>query len=177
MGLNTPITKKRFTWFFIFFIIAFLLARPEDTRAGKGHEECSICHGVHTSKGLRLFPKEFNTKIINPHTSKPLEKIDAFCMSCHASKPDGEGIRALDLTKKHCFGEKPKFVNLPESTKGFKGAKDLLTCLTCHDPHPSNRNYRYLRTRKGKKVSKRKDIKAFCLWCHPKLKSLLKKMF
>ena len=98
-------------------------------------------------------------------------------MACHDSKPHGEGIRALDLTEKHYFGGKLYVMKLPEAAKGFKGGEDRFTCLACHDPHPSNKNYCYLRTKKGLKILKSKNIKKFCLWCHPKLKSLLKKVF
>lgn len=174
--------KKRFAcviFFFIFTLIFLwvLLTLPANTNAGEGHEECSLCHGVHTSKGLRLFPKEFNTKTINPNTSKHLGKIDSLCMACHASKPQGEGIRALDLSRKHYFGGKIYVMKIPDSAKGFKGGEDLFTCLACHDPHPSNENYCYLRTQKDVKISKRKYLEKFCLWCHPKLKSLLEKKF
>jgi len=172
--------KNKFTWFifsFTLILLLFLLAWPANTKAGKGHEECSLCHGVHTSKGLRIFPKEFNTKTINPNTSEHLGKIDSLCMACHASKPNGEGIRALDLTRKHYFGGKLYVMKLPDAAKDFKGGEDRFTCLACHDPHPSNKNYCYLRTKKGLKISKSKDIKKFCLWCHPKLKFLLKKIF
>ena len=158
----------------LFLIGLFCTAWPKFSIAGEGHEECSICHGVHTAKEFRLFPMGLNTKIINPNTKKKLGELDALCMRCHATKPEGEGIRVLDLAKKHYFGGKATIVKLPLASRQFlKGQEDLLTCLGCHDPHPANTNYCYLRTEKGINIFDKKDIKKFCQWCHPKLEILL----
>ncbi|MGA1825390.1 MAG: hypothetical protein ACMUIP_12095 [bacterium] len=166
----------RFIFFFIVLLI--VLACPSRSEAGKGHEECSPCHGVHSSKGILLFPKQLNTKTINPNTGEPLGTLDALCMSCHASKPEGEGIRALDLTRKHYFGGNPNIVKLPaEATRGIREGEHLFTCLSCHDPHPANENYCYLRTQKDLKISEQIGVKDFCLWCHPNLKFFLGKVY
>jgi len=178
-GLFLPGRKS--PWFLfplaITLFVALFLFGQGSSEAGKGHEKCSLCHGAHISKGLLLFPQEFNYETINPNTQKPLDALDALCMSCHAPKPEGMGIRPLDLSKKHYFGGKPYLVTLPEAATGFQGGEELFTCVSCHDPHPANENYCYLRTPKGMKVEKSRHVKDFCLWCHPKLKFLLEKIY
>ena len=171
---------RRSLWLPVFlpvalFLALFFLGRGS-SEAGQGHENCSICHGAHTSKGLLLFPQKFNTGTINPNTKKPLDALDSLCMSCHAPKPEGMGIRPLDLTRKHYFGGKPFLVILPAGAAGFQGGEELFTCVSCHDPHPANENYCYLRTPKGRKIKKSRQVKDFCLWCHPKLHFLLKEI-
>ncbi|MGA1868211.1 MAG: hypothetical protein ACMUJM_06655 [bacterium] len=165
--------------FIVFFIFIFIASTyPPSAEAGNGHEECSPCHSVHNAQGSLLFPRQLNTQTINPYTGESLGKRDALCMSCHAPKPEGEGIRALDLTRKHYFGGNPKIVKLPpEAVRGRNERGHVFTCLSCHDPHPANKNYCYLRTDKDLKISEKAGVKNFCLWCHPNLKFFLSTIY
>lgn len=137
--------------------------------AGQGHEDCSMCHGVHSAKDLALFPETIKNDIQNPHTGEDMDKIDALCMMCHSDPTYGKGIRQIDPEKKHPFGIEPFLVKLPDQAKGFGGQKSLLSCMGCHDPHPSNENIGYLRSPTGTRILKDEDIFQHCLWCHPNM--------
>ena len=165
-------------WIILFFCLVsssglFFRNISKPALAGQGHEECSMCHGVHSAKDIALFPETIKPDIQNPHTGKKMDKIDALCMMCHASPPYGKGIREIDPEEKHPFGIEPSLVNLPNQAKGFGGQKGGLSCMGCHDPHPSNKNQGYLRTPMGIKISKAEDIFQSCLWCHPHIEKWL----
>jgi len=145
---------------------------PTIAIAGQGHEDCTMCHQAHTAKDLGLFPESLTDDILNPHTGKNMDKIDALCMKCHARPPYGKGIRAIDPQKKHPFGIEPVMVELPERADGFGGQKGRLSCMGCHDPHPSNQNISYLRVPSNITISRSEDIIKSCLWCHPNMKSV-----
>lgn len=137
--------------------------------AGNGHEDCLMCHSVHTAKDIFLFPEIIKTGINNPHTNKDMDKIDLLCMMCHAQKPLGEGIREIAPEEKHPYGINPSLVKLPKEAKGFGEEKEHLSCLGCHNPHPSNLNLAYLRTPDDIEVYKEDDVFSFCIWCHPNM--------
>ena len=112
--------------------------------AGVGHEECALCHGVHTGQGPVILTEPLNTTTINPVTGQPLGRMDAICMACHAEEPAGAGYRPVKMEETHPSGLMPVKVHLPAEAKGFRTEEEKLTCCGCHDPHPSNPNYMYL---------------------------------
>ncbi|MGA1870438.1 MAG: cytochrome c3 family protein [bacterium] len=144
-------------------LFVLLLLLPVCVFAGEGHEECALCHGAHTAVGPGLLTTKPDTTSVNPATGKPLGRVDAMCMACHAEEPNGLGYRPVSMDHTHPSGITPIKVNLPSEAKGFKDEEDKLTCMGCHDPHPSNPNYMYLR---GPTVSAG-NTQAFCVWCHP----------
>ena len=145
------------------FLFVLLVLVPVCVFAGEGHEECALCHGAHTAVGPGLLTTKVDTTTVNPATEKPLGRVDAMCMACHADEPNGLGYRPVAMENTHPSGITPVKVKLPADAKGFKGEEDKLTCMGCHDPHPSNPNYMYLR---GPTVSAG-NTQAFCVWCHP----------
>jgi hypothetical protein len=152
--------------------LVFLMVHFRSAFAGQGHENCHMCHRAHSAYDLFLFPEFIIGDIMNPHTGKEMDKIDALCMKCHASPPYGKGIREIDPNHKHPFGIEPFLVNLPEKASGFNDQTQRLTCLGCHDPHPSNQNLSYLRVPSKIKIVKAEDIIKSCLWCHPNMKTV-----
>ncbi len=130
------------------------------------HDDCTLCHGVHSGQGPVILTETPNTTTINPRTGKPLKRIGQLCLACHAAEPDGAGYRPVDLNHTHPVGftPDPTKVTLPAEAKGFRGEEEDLTCTGCHDQHPSNPNYMYLRwpSEGGDNLS------IFCAKCHPK---------
>lgn len=133
------------------------------------HDDCTLCHGVHSGQGPVILTETPNTTTINPRTGKPLKRIGQLCLACHAAEPDGAGYRPVDLNHTHPVGftPDPNKVVLPPEAKGFAGEEEDLTCNGCHDQHPSNTNYMYLRwpSDGGENLPK------FCAHCHPKQSS------
>jgi hypothetical protein len=172
--LNKKTFKTHIIIFFFFIINIFVLYESFFclALAGQGHQDCSMCHKVHGAKDIALFPEPIKNPIINPHTGKKMDKIDALCMKCHANPPYGKGIKEIDPNNKHPFGIKPVLVDLPDQADGFGGQTERLACMGCHDPHPSNRNLGYLRAPSEIKISKTKDVIKSCLWCHPNMKTV-----
>jgi len=144
---------------------AIVLALPMMAAAGP-HDDCTLCHGVHTGQGPVILTETPNTTTINPKNGKPLGRIGSLCMACHAAEPDGAGYRPVDLAHTHPvdFIPDPKKVQLPAESKGFPGEEEKLTCNGCHNQHPANTNYMYLRwdSDNGQNLPK------FCAHCHPK---------
>ncbi len=144
---------------------ALSLLIPSLALAGP-HDDCTLCHGVHTGQGPVILTETPNTTTINPRTGKPLKRIGQLCLACHAEEPDGAGYRPVDLNHTHPVGFTPNSakVVLPPEAKGFAGEEEDLTCNGCHNQHPANTNYMYLRwpSDGGENLPK------FCVNCHPK---------
>ena len=144
---------------------AVLVAFPLSVWAGP-HDDCTLCHGVHSGQGPVILTETPNTTTINPRTGKPMKRIGQLCLACHAAEPDGAGYRPVDLNHTHPVGftPDPKKVAMPGESVGSPGEEQDLTCLGCHDQHPSNKNYMYLRwdSDNGENLSK------FCAHCHAK---------
>jgi hypothetical protein len=174
IALNTKTPTLHLIIFFSLILNGFVFYGSifSSAAAGQGHQDCSMCHGVHSAKDLALFPEPINNFITNPHTGKNMDKIDALCMKCHARPPYGKGIKEIDPNNKHPFGIKPFLVSLPDQAHGFGGQTECLSCMGCHDPHPSNQNIGYLRAPSGIKISKTEDVIKSCIWCHPKMKTV-----
>lgn len=125
------------------------------------HADCSLCHDVHQGQKEVLFKEIPNTTTQNPRTGK-LKRMSSLCLACHAEEPDGAGFMPIDLKMSHPVGIKAKKVKLPEASKGFKGEEENITCMGCHDPHPRNKNYKYLRW----KVKGTYYLNTMCQQCH-----------
>lgn len=145
-------------------ITLFVLAVPSLSFSGP-HDDCTLCHGVHTGQGPVILTETPNTTTINPRTGKPMKRIGSLCLACHAEEPDGAGYRPIDLNHTHPVGFTPNTgkVKLPEEAKGWPGEEEDITCLGCHDQHPSNTNYMYLRW----PSDGGNDLPSFCSKCHP----------
>ncbi|MBI5788413.1 MAG: hypothetical protein HZA78_06130 [Candidatus Schekmanbacteria bacterium] len=144
-------------------IVALLI--PTLVSAGP-HDDCTLCHGVHSGQGPVILTETPNTTTINPRTGQPLKRIGSLCLACHAAEPDGAGYRPIDLNHTHPVGftPDPKKVVLPPESKGFPGEEEDVVCTSCHNQHPANTFYMYLRwdSDGGQNLPK------FCVHCHPK---------
>ena len=119
-----------------------------------GHEECDMCHQNTSKKEYKLIIKP-NLITINPSTKKPYGKTDALCISsCHE----------LHSKSSHPVGIVPNSpkVKIPKEALGFSAQEREITCLSCHDPHPEDKNYRYLRW----PVESIYNLAGFCIKCH-----------
>ncbi len=149
---------------FLLMVGAFLLMSSL-VYAGP-HDDCTLCHGVHSGQGPVILTEAPNYTTINPKTGKPMKRIGALCLACHAEEPDGAGYRPVDLNHTHPVGFRPDptKVVLPAESRGFPGEEEDLTCNGCHNQHPSNTNYMYLRWPSDDGG----DLSKFCVHCHPK---------
>ncbi len=123
--------------------------------------DCLGCHDPHYAKAQKLF-KVNNTKQPNPRTGGTIDGISALCLGCHnLTEAGGAGIKPVYLHMTHPVNVKPnpKIAKMPDSLT----RDGMIQCVSCHDPHPSNKSWRYLRmdTDDGSNVGK------FCMACHP----------
>jgi hypothetical protein len=142
-----------FFQFYVGVILTVLSVYPIPAFGG-GHEDCNLCHKDSKRKEYELIVKP-NVTIINPTTKKPYGKMDALCISsCHN----------VHVKYSHPVGIVPsrKETNIPKEALNFSGQKGEITCLSCHDPHPENKNYKYLRWPPENKW----NLSWFCLNCH-----------
>ncbi|MDP2167020.1 MAG: cytochrome c3 family protein [Thermodesulfovibrionales bacterium] len=149
-------------YIFVLFLAAFLFV-PVLSFAAGAHDglNCTGCHGIHTAKGDVIFAVEPNKKSINPKTKQPSSGTTALCLGCHETMDKGGiGIMPVSPAMSHPFGiaPNPKIATVPSIL--LRDGK--LECVGCHDPHPSNPNYKYLRT----KTDKGATMQVFCAMCH-----------
>lgn len=142
-----------------------VLIMPIGAFAAGAHEDlgCVGCHGIHTAKdGTAIFGIAANTKDINPRTQKPYSGVTALCLGCHQDSDNGgDDIMPISGHMSHPFNIteiNPKIAAVPEPLL----RKGSFECVSCHDPHPSNPNYRYLRS----STSDGADMAKFCSVCH-----------
>ncbi len=138
-------------------LAAVLITLPAAALGAGAHDNnCVDCHSIHDVKAPFAFAVAPNTTEKYPESGQVVRGTDALCLGCHNA---AEGIMPVLLTKSHPVGSKPKKAFVPQEVLGKNGE---LTCTSCHDPHPSNKNYKYLRvgTQDGKKLG------AFCAYCH-----------
>ncbi len=145
--------------------VAFLgvFALGNSVLAQGPHEglDCLGCHDPHYAKAQKLF-KVNNTLQPNPRTGGTIDGISALCLGCHnLTEAGGVGIKPVYLHMTHPVNVKPnpKIAKMPDSLT----RDGMIQCVSCHDPHPSNKSWRYLRveTEGGANVGK------FCMACHP----------
>jgi hypothetical protein len=136
------------------FIIILICCLAPISSYGGGHDDCNICHKNAKEKKYEFIIK-IDTNLFNPFTNKPYGKLDAFCLSCHK----------LTSKTSHPVGivPNPKKMNVPKEALGFSGQEKEISCLSCHNPHPDNKNYKYLRW----PPENIWNLAQFCLNCHP----------
>ncbi|WP_455756614.1 cytochrome c3 family protein [Sulfurimonas sp.] len=149
------IIKKIAFMLFLFIGSAAYSAGPHDGVS------CLGCHSTHFAIDDKLFAVK-NKKMINPRNGASLEGLVARnCLGCHELEQfGGAGIRPVHLHTTHPIGIKPnpKIADVPDNL--LKDGK--LDCISCHEPHPSNKNFMYLRV----KTDQGGSIQNFCVTCH-----------
>jgi len=144
--------------------IAVVFLASATAYAAGGHESlgCTGCHDIHAAKGPIIFAVEANKVLKAKKTNQPYQGVAALCLGCHAApEQGGMGIKPISQHTTHPFGDKPnaKVARVPRQLL----RDGRMDCVSCHDPHPSNPNYRYLRTdTKGGS-----EMSSFCAVCHP----------
>ncbi len=148
--------------------VALVTLAPAAAFAAGGHDAvgCGGCHSLHSAKGEIIFAVQPNTKYLNPKTKQPYGGTTGLCLACHQdSDKGGQGFAPVSQHSSHPFSTatvNPKVAKVPAVLLRENGRFE---CISCHDPHPSNPNYKYLRTDVGKKGEK---IDHFCGLCHPR---------
>jgi hypothetical protein len=94
MKTNLLSPKKKNFAFHFFFLLFSVMCIPNFVWATFAHEECEICHGNRLGIGLAIFTKDRKILQVNPNTGRPLQRIEAICLSCHA--PEKGDDRILD---------------------------------------------------------------------------------
>lgn len=78
---------------FLLSLVCFLLT-PQRVWA-YAHEDCPICHGNRLGIGLAILTKERRLATINPSTGRPLQRIEAICLSCHSPQAGDIGYEDI----------------------------------------------------------------------------------
>lgn len=125
---------------------------------GPHDNNCKECHSIHNAKGKAIIGVEPNKKEKNPSTGSTSDDDIALCLGCHNQN---EGIMPVMLSTTHPVGMKPGKVKVPSDLLRANGA---VGCMSCHEPHPSNPNYKYLRS--NAPIAKAGDMGKFCAICH-----------
>ena len=144
-------------------VVASLLANVALFAAGP-HEavSCLGCHSLHFAIDDKAFAVK-NERMRLPITGEDLQKLTAkSCLGCH-ELPEfgGAGIRPVHLHTTHPIGvvPNPKIADMPENLR----KNNMIDCVSCHDPHPSNKNFMYLRVDTGASGS---NMQKLCVTCH-----------
>ncbi len=148
------------------FAATMLFLVPVIVFAAGGHDglTCTGCHALHTAKESNLiFAVEPNKKDVNPKTKQAFGGITALCLGCHETpEKGGQGIDPINAHMSHPYGlssVNPKVARV--SSELLRDGR--FECISCHDPHPSNPNYKYLKT----DTAKGAKMEEFCAVCHP----------
>ena len=144
-----------------FLFMCFQLVSNVEAAGPHDAITCLACHSAHFAVDDKIFAVK-NKKMINPRNGASLEGLVARnCLGCHELQEfGGAGIRPVHLHTTHPIGMKPnpRIADVPENL--LKDGK--LDCISCHEPHPSNKNFMYLRVKtEGGAV-----IQNFCVMCH-----------
>ena len=87
------------------------------------------------------------------------------CLACHQdTDKGGQGYAPVSRHISHPFGlasVDPKVARVPADML----RDGRFECMSCHDPHPSNANFKYLRSDVGPKGE---HVDRFCAVCHPR---------
>lgn len=148
------------------FVVLSLFLVPVFVFASGGHDglTCTGCHALHTAKETQLiFAVDANKKDVNPKNKQAYTGITALCLGCHDTpEKGGQGIKPISGHMSHPYGlasVNPKVARVPNSLLRDGGFE----CISCHDPHPSNTNYKYLKT----DTANGAKMETFCAVCHP----------
>lgn len=145
------------------FLIAGALLVPAAARASGKHDAvgCAGCHPRKASGGG--FVLTGNTTYLDPVTRQPYTGSTAVCLACHQEpSAGGRGNAPVARHLSHPFGLasiNPRVARVPELFL----VNGRFECMSCHDPHPSNTNYKYLRSDVGPKGE---QMDHFCSLCH-----------
>lgn len=137
-------------------LVLGLLAMPAAALAAGSHQlvGCAGCHRI---------PR--NTRYLDPATGQPYRGAAGMCLACHQDESNGgKGQAPISRHASHPFElarVDPRVARVPGELLREGGRFD---CLGCHDPHPSNRNFGYLRVDVGPKGER---IDRLCAMCHP----------
>ena len=170
--------KKNFLpWF---FVLLFLVV-PSSSWAVFAHEECEICHGNRLGIGLAVFSKERNVLLVNPNTGRPLQRIEAICLACHAPEKGDDRILDDDFVeelerKEDEEQEKKKQVMLQEmGVEETTAVLDELMLkpvdvgfrvIDLHETHPVGVESEKVTLPKEARGFKGQENQLTCLGCH-----------
>jgi predicted CXXCH cytochrome family protein len=136
-------------------VVLFL---PLPARAAGPHDELH-CAGCHAAKEVM----KGNRTYLDPATGQPYPGVTAVCLACHqTAEAGGKGNTPIPRHLSHPFGVSvvnPRVARVPADFL----VNGRIECTSCHDPHPSNTNFKYLRTDTGKTGEK---MDKFCAACH-----------
>ncbi len=140
--------------------LAVSLLLPLAARAAGPHDALQ-CAGCHAKRDVMAGNKVY----LDPASKQPFPGTTGVCLACHqVREAGGKGNAPVARHDSHPFGittYNPKKARVPE----IYLMAGRFECMSCHDPHPSNANYKYLRTDVGKTGEK---IDHFCSLCHPR---------
>jgi predicted CXXCH cytochrome family protein len=140
-------------------VLVGVLLLPIAASAAGGHGKVG-CNGCHANKEVMAG----NKKLLDPATHQPYAGSTGICLACHeTAEAGGKGFLPVSQQHSHPFAlasVNPKRAKVPADLM----VKDRFGCMSCHDPHPSNGNYKYLRSDVGASGDK---MDAFCARCHP----------
>ena len=144
-------------------LVPLLLPRP-GLAAGK--HDALQCAGCHAQKEVMKGNKTY----VDPVTKQPYGGATAVCLACHLTAMDGgKGNTPIPRRISHPYGlatVNPKVARVPAPFL----VNGRFECTSCHDPHPSNTNFKYLRTDVGKTGQ---QMDRFCSTCHMRKADLL----
>lgn len=147
------------------FVVVAALLLPLSAFAAGGHDGllCTGCHGIHNAKDAIIFAVPQNKVDVNPKTKQPYATITALCLGCHQNpEKGGMGIKPITAHMSHPYGLSS--INAKVAHVPAELVRDgRFECVGCHDPHPSNPNYKYLRT----DTAGGSKMDGFCAVCHP----------
>jgi mono/diheme cytochrome c family protein len=171
------VKKNILLWLFGFLILTI----PTKIWAKFAHEECEICHGNRLGIGLAVFGKDRRILLVNPNTGKPLQRIEAICLSCHT--PEKGDDRILDdefveeLERKEALEEEKKKKEMfqemgVEDTTAIFGELMLepvdvgFRVIDLHETHPVGIIAKKVTLPKESQGFKGQENQLTCLGCH-----------
>ncbi len=156
-------------------LIYFLLA-PKRVSA-YAHEECPICHGNRLGIGLAILTKERKLSTINPSTGRPLQRIEAICLSCHSPQAGYEPLADDALQDDEDYDEDKHAVPVVDDS-GLEGTNAILEdmmlkpvdvgfrLIDLHQSHPVGIVPRTVKLPPEAKGFKGQENQLTCMGCH-----------
>jgi len=181
MKTNLLSPKMKNVAFYFFFLFFLVMGIPNSVWAKFAHEECEICHGNRLGIGLAIFTKDRQILQVNPNTGRPLQRIEAICLSCHA--PEKGDDRILDeefveeMERKEALAEEKKKKEMfqemgVEDTKAIFGELMLepvdvgFRVIDLHESHPVGIVVDKVILPKESRGFKGQENQLTCLGCH-----------
>ena len=141
------------------------------------HEECPICHGNRLGIGLAILTKERKLSTINPSTGRPLQRIEAICLSCHSPHAGYEPLAADSLQDEEDYDE-DEYVAPAVDDSGLEKSNAVLTdmmlkpidvgfrLIDLHQSHPVGIVPRTVKLPADAKGFKGQENQLTCMGCH-----------